>query len=156
MEKEKQESQKKGKLVKLNIEDLIKAHPLIKGVLSHFHKYVEGAEPNKADRPKARIIVSDTITTGFQGIMKTSKDDPNETCRLITVSLEVEKNKFNKLLIKQSAKAHPNLGTFYENDFEADRDVAMFVEGLVGHVISELAVVGLVTATSNAFYEQQY
>lgn len=153
MEKENQEIQKKGKLVKLNIEDLIKAHPLIKGVLSHFHKYVEEAEPNKKDRPRAKIIITDTVSVGFKGIMKTAKDDPNETCRLITVSLEVEKNKFNKLLIKQSAKAHPNLGTFYENDFEADRDVAMFVEGLVGHVISELAVVGLVTATSNAFYE---
>lgn len=132
---------------------MIKAHPLIKGVLSSFHKYVEGAEENKKSRPKARIVVTDTVTSGFQGIMKSSKSDPNEACRLITISLEVEKEKFNKVLIKQSAKAHPNLGTFYENDFEADRETAMFVEGLVGHVISELAVIGLVTATSHAFYE---
>lgn len=154
MEKEKKKQVLAPKLIKLNIEDLIKAHPLIKGVLSSFHKYVENAEPSKKDRPKARIVVNDNISVGFQGIMKTSKEETNETCRLITVSLEVEKNKFNKLLIKQSAKAHPNLGTFYENDHKADREVAMFVEGLVGHVISELAVVGLVTATSNAFYEQ--
>lgn len=153
MEKEKQEVQKKGNLIKLSIEDLIKAHPLIKGVLSSFHKYVEGAEEDKKERPKARIVVTDTINVGFKGIMKTSKDDPNETCRLITISLEVERKGFNKVLIKQGAKTHPNLGTFYENDLEADRDVAMFVEGLIGHVISELAVVGLVTATSNSFYE---
>ena len=155
MEQEKQEIQKRGKLVKLNLEDLFKAHPLVKGVLSNFHKYVESVEPNKKLRPKARFQFKDTVNTGFQGIMKTEKNDTNESCRLISVSLEVERYGINKVIISKSAKAHTNLGTFYENDLEGDRDVAMFIEGLIGEFISELAMVGLLTATLNSFDEQQ-
>lgn len=128
---------------------MIKAHPLIKGVLSSFESYAEKCEPSKKLRPKLRVSTKDLADAGFQGVMKTSKSETTEPSRIFHLELIVEKNKRQELLIRKSAKIHPSLGSFYEGDAEGERDVALFVEGMVGQVISELAVVGAITAINN-------
>lgn len=46
------------------------------------------------------------------------------------------------------------LGIFHENDAEAERDLSMAVEGMIVQVVSQIAVVGAITAVNNAFYDE--
>lgn len=123
------------------------------GVLQGFSKYIEGVEPVKSKRPKLRLNVKDTVTSGYQGI-KLDRSESSEPSRLIIPELSVEVDKQIHLLHKRSIKVSNTIGIFHEGDFEAERDVAKLVEGIVANLITELAIVGAITATNNKRYNE--
>lgn len=123
------------------------------GVLQGFSKYVEGAEPVKSKRPKLRLNVKDTVTSGYQGI-KLDRSESSEPSRLIIPELSVEVDKRIHLLHKRTIKVSNTVGIFYEGDFEGERDVAKLVEGIVANLITELAIVGAITATNNKMHNE--
>lgn len=85
--------------------------------------------------------------------MKTDRSTPSDSTRLIVIELWAVKNGSRKLLVKQPTKVNNMLGIFHENDAEAERDLSMAVEGMIMQVMSQLAIIGAVTAVNNAFYE---
>lgn len=154
IQKELDQNKTLGKLVRLDIGDLIKAHPLVKGVLSGFKKYVDEAEPSKKDRPKLILIVTDNVSSPSVNLMTGDKSKPSENARLITIELHAEKNKMRKVLIKQPTKVNNMLGIFHEGDGEGERDLSLFVEGVIVNVIAQLAIIGSITAVNQSFYNE--
>lgn len=132
---------------------MIKAHPVIMGVLQGFSKYVEDAEPVKSKRPKLRLNIKDTVTSGYQGI-KLDRSESSEPGRVIIPELSVEVDKKIHLLHKRTIKVSNTVGIFHEGDFEAERDVAKLVEGIIANLITELAIVGAITAANNKRYNE--